>query len=216
MSEDNARLLTLYLHAYQVIGRELFHDTARGIVGHVNSTLFDDQHNYFYGSQDADEHYYALSKDERATLPPPYVDHNLYTDWNALMVSAYLQAAHVLEDASLQKTALRALGTLSEEMFQPGEGMFHFRKAGETEPQLPGQLSDQAYTALAFLDAYQATARPTYLSRARILAEFTLEKLFDHERGDFFSEIARSDAPGLLRVPDKPLAENSAMADVLT
>jgi uncharacterized protein len=212
--DDNAWLLTLYLRAHQVTGRQLFRDTARSIVGYVSSTLYDVERGYFYGSQDADEHYYALSKEERAKLPAPFVDHNLYTDWNALMVSAYLQAAQVLEDASLQQMALRALGTLSEEMFTQDAGMYHFRQVGET-PQLPRQLSDQAYTALACLDAYQTTARPTYLTRAGILAEFALNRLFDSERGGFYSEALHPDAPGLLHVPDKPLAENAAMTDAL-
>ncbi len=216
MLEDNARLLSLYVHAYQVTGRSLFHDTARSIVDYVNATLYDRERGYFYGSQDADEHYYALSKEERAQVSPPYVDRNLYTDWNALMASAYLEAAQVLNDAGPRKAALRALGVLGEEMFSPETGMHHFRRGTAKEPDLPGQLSDQAYTALAYLDAYQATGRPTYLTRARILAAFALEHLFDHERGGFFSEAPRPDAPGLLRVPDKALAENAAMADVLT
>ncbi|MGB8643851.1 MAG: hypothetical protein WCF84_01315 [Anaerolineae bacterium] len=215
MLEDNARLLTVYLHAYQVTGRALFRDTARSLVDYGRATLYDREHGYFYGSKDADEHYYALAREERAKLPAPYVDHNLYTDWNALMVSALLQASRILDDRELQNLALHTLGTLGEEMFKPEEGMFHFRKAGETTPELPGVLSDQAYAAQAFLDAYQTTGRPTYLTRARILAEFVLTHLYDAARGAFLSEPQRPDALGLLRLPDKPLAENAAMADVL-
>ncbi len=215
MLEENALLLMVYLHAYQVTGRALFRDTARSLARYVTTTLYDSEAGYFYGSQDADEHYYQLPAEERARLPAPYLDRNLYTDWNALMASALLQAAPVLEDLDLRRSALHSLGTLGETMFRPGEGMFHFRRAGETTPQLAGLLSDQAHTAQAFLDAYEATGRNTYLGRVHILADLALGQLYDRERGGFYTERLRPDAPGLLRLPEKSLPENAAMADVL-
>ncbi|MGE5139509.1 MAG: thioredoxin domain-containing protein [Rudaea sp.] len=215
MLEDNARLLEVLLHAYQVTGRALFRDTARSLIEYVRTTLHDPERGYFYGSQDADEHYYALPAEERAKLAAPFIDRNFYTDWNALMASALLLASRVLDEPELQKTALHPLAMIGEEMFTPDAGLFHYRKAGEEQPQLPGLLGDLAYTAQAFLDAFQVTGRRTYLSRVQLLARWAMDHLLDRDRGAFLSEPPRPDAPGLLRLPDISLAENATLANVL-
>src|SRR5207245_9354157 len=41
MAEDNAKLLAVYLHAFQLTGRQLYRDRAEGLVKYVNSSLAD-------------------------------------------------------------------------------------------------------------------------------------------------------------------------------
>ena len=211
MLEDNAKLLAVYSHAWQVEQKELFAETMHSTIEYVQSTLADLQHGGFYGSQDADERYYSLSLAERAQWPPPYVDHTFYTDWNALMVSAYLQAAMILSENHLQAFALETLDRIWTEMYHPDSGLYHYARAGGP-PQLPDQLSDLGRTTAAFLLAYQATGDSIYLSRARILADRAFAQLFDKESGGFWSEPPAQDALGLLRVPDKSIDENADMA----
>ncbi|MDE3088565.1 MAG: thioredoxin domain-containing protein [Chloroflexota bacterium] len=216
MLEDNGKLLRLLVHAYQVTRREAFLKTIQTLTAYVNATLSDAARGGFYGSQDADEHYYALPLAERAKLPAPYIDHTLYTDWNALMVSAYFEAARVLNDASLREFALKTLDRLWNEMFDAGRlALFHFLKEGGA-PQLPNQLSDLARIANALLDAHQTTADPIHLQRARTLADIALASLDDADAGAFWSEPRGQEALGLLRLPDKSLNENAAMAEALT
>ncbi len=260
MLEDNAKLLAVYVHAFQVADspagprgatsggvtrRDLFLKTIQSLTAYVDSALCDRARGGFYGSQDADEHYYALSLAERAKLPAPHVDHTFYTDWNALMVSAYLQASPLFPHPPLPSPrsekgeraqgawgevfALKTLERLWNEMYRAGVGLHHYRKvadpavprgatpSGENDaPQLPGQLTDLAYTAHALLDAYQATGEPTYLGRAQTLIDIALATLYDPERGGFWSEPRGKETLGLLRVPDKSLNENAAMARALT
>ena len=223
MLEDNAKLLALYVHAWQVTGNELFLKTIRSLTAYVDLHLSDQARGGFYGSQDADEMFYALPHAEREKVPAPYIDHAFYTDWNALMISAYLDAAHVLppneagqrlEGDLLQAFALKTLDRLWTDMYRPGFGLYHSMREGAS-PQLVNQLSDLARTTSAFLDAYQSTGDNIYLQRARILADLALTMLYDEVTGSFWSEPPGKETLGLLRVPNHSLNENAAMADAL-
>src|SRR5207248_410353 len=51
----------------------------------------------------------------RLTRPTPYVDKTIYVNWNALCISAYLEAAKVLDIAEVERFALRSLDRLLSE-----------------------------------------------------------------------------------------------------
>ena len=55
MCEDNAKLLSTTLHAFQATGRDAYRRVADEIVRYVRFTLSDQNAGGFYGSQDADE-----------------------------------------------------------------------------------------------------------------------------------------------------------------
>jgi uncharacterized protein YyaL (SSP411 family) len=213
MSEDNAKWLQLFLHGYQVTSEPIYLETAKGIISYVTTWLSDQENGCFYGSQDADEEYYSRSKAEREKLNPPYVDRNIYTNWNGLMISSYLAASFVLGDTSLREFALKSLDRLLELSYRAGEGMYHFY---ESKPQLANQLVDQAQISRTLIDAYEATGSPAFLSTAEELVEVTAQKLFDTEHGGFFDTVVSSKAPGFLSKPAKPLDENSVIARALT
>jgi uncharacterized protein YyaL (SSP411 family) len=210
MLEDNAKLFKLLVNANQIAPREVFAKTIQSMVAYIDTSLSNHERGGFYGSQDADEHYYALSLAERARLTAPYIDHTFYTDWNALMISAYL----AIPSTGNKAFALKTLDRLWNEMYRADAGLYHFYREGET-PQLLNQLSDLAHTTRALLDAYQVTADPGYLQRAQNLADIALDKLYDHEHGAFWSEPQERESLGLLRLPDKSVNENAAMADAL-
>lgn len=220
MLEDNAKLLSVYVHAYQVSQKPLYLKVIRSSIAYVDTSLSDQERGGFYGSQDADEHFYALSAEERTKLPAPYVDRMFYTDWNALMISAYLAAANALPEAEshererLSQIALRSLDRLWNEMYRGDHRFYHYAPQGG-KPQVPGLLSDIARATTAFVDAYQATGDNLYLDRAQILAGLALTTLRDEETGTFWSETPDPTPIGLLRVPDRSMSDNAAMADAL-
>ncbi len=221
MLEDNARLLKLYLHAWQVTGDDSYLKTARSTLAYADLTLGNHARGGFYGSQDADETYYTLPLEQRQARPAPYVDHTLYTDWNALMISAYLAGAPLgiagpgEGEPDLSKFALKTLDRLWTEMYRPGEGLYHYLEENGT-PQLLNQLSDLARTTAALLDAYEFTGDIVHLQRAQALADLALQTVYDAETGSFWSEPPGEENIGLLRVPDKSMNENASMADTLT
>jgi len=215
MCEDNAKLLPTYLHAYQVTGRDSYGQLASEIIQYVNTTLADQERGGFYGSQDADESYYKLTKAERAKAKAPLVDETIYTNWNGLMISAYLEAAAILNDQALREHALRSIQRLLKEAYN-GErnAMYHYISGGTR--QLKGLLTDQASFGKALIDAYQSTGDAQYLSHAELLVRYLDEGLLDSKNGGYYDSPPKPDSLGYLKRLDKPLDENSALSMVLT
>ena len=211
MLEDNARLLSLYLHAYQVTRETAYRETAEGIVGYVTSTLYNQKDGYFYGSQDADERYYGLTKAQRATTRAPFIDTIAYTAWNAMMVRSFIEAGLVLGRPELTQMAFDTLERLWQRCWTPQGGMCqHWRE----EARLPGWLSAQAWTALACLDAYEAAGAPVWLERARSVLDWTLANLTTPS-GALRDMPEAQNALGRLAETEAPLVENAVAVDAL-
>jgi uncharacterized protein YyaL (SSP411 family) len=212
MCEDNAKWLRLYTHAFQATTKPSYAEVTRGILNYVRTWLSDQQDGCFFGSQDADEEYYSRNSAERSKLKPPFIDKQIYTNWNALMISAFLETSFVLGDRPTREFALKSLDRLLKLNYKQGEGMYHFH---DGQPNLPDQLADQAQMIRTLCDAYQATGDFKYLKLSEELTETTLHKLFDFEHGGFFDTVADPNAPGFLSKPAKPLDENSVAAHAL-
>ena len=58
----------------------------------------------------------------RLLRPTPYVDKTIYAGWNAMCVSAYLEAAKVLDLAEARHFALRSLDRLLSEGWNAKRG----------------------------------------------------------------------------------------------
>ena len=210
MAEDNAKLLAVYLHAFQLTGNIFYKSKAEGIVNYVRAKLSDSEQGGFYGSQDADEEYYKLDSTERKKLKAPDVDKTFYTNYNGLMISSFLQAATVLGDDESAKFALKSLDrilALGKQNSQP----FHFWK-DELPPQLYGFLTDYSSLLNSLLDAYEYSGKRRYLEQAVKIADDCIERLSDKQNGGFY-DIPTSDSNlGELKTRDKPIDENSTMA----
>jgi hypothetical protein len=210
MSEENARLLMVYLAAGTLEGGDRFHKVAQDVFRYVEATLTDLEGG-FYGSQDADEEYYAKGEEGRSGLEPPYVDPTLYADWNGLMVQAHLLGARILDDPALRGRGLAALDRVLSLLGPPSRGLAHYFDGSPSEVR--GFLGDHAEIGLACLEAYADTGDRAYLDAARETASFVLESLLA-EDGGFFDKRPDS-GEGALRVPDRPLEDNSAFATLL-
>lgn len=210
MCEDNAKLLVNYLEAYQVTGEKVFKETAQGILTYVDANLCDQDNGGFYGSQDADEEYYKLSLLGRRRRTGPRIDKTLYTNWNVMMISAYLLASVALKNLSYRKFALRTVDLLLEKSFSPRKGMYHYYFGGKR--YLPGLLTDQAYTIKCLIDTYQSTSNRNFLNYGESIAKFMLNNLWD-DAGGFYDRPKNAESLGALKTLDKPLDENSVAAD---
>ncbi len=224
MCEDNAALLRVYLHAYQLLGGranrkagdgpdlgQQLRQAAQRTVEYVLSALHDPKTGAFYGSQDADEEYYRLGLEQRARREAPFVDRTVYTPWNASMASAFLEASRVLERPDLEGVALAALEFIWSRMFRPGEGVSHYH---DGQPGGAGLLVDQVWAASAFLDAYETTGRSLYLERSRELAHLIFER-FSDPSGGFYDISDGYERLGRLEVRDRSIVDNSLASLVL-
>ena len=93
--------------------------------------------------------------------PTPFVDKTMYVSWNAMFVSAYLDAARVLGWSRRRiraRFALKTLDRMLREVWSESRGFGH-RIGG---PALDGSLDDQVFGVLALLDAYEATLESRY------------------------------------------------------
>jgi uncharacterized protein YyaL (SSP411 family) len=224
MLEDHARLLPPYLSAIQRLPageqKATLEKIARSSIEYLTRDMLHDEAGlvYFAGSQDADEEYYLLSKDERATLPAPFIDWRLYTDWNALMVSALLQASIVLDEPKHAGLAKRIWHTLVTRCVNDDGSVKHSLDFGDgpTSSSLAGLLGDQASLAMACLNIAQhdPTLNADAITLARGILAFALRELHA-EDGGFYDSPANPDALGMLKTRIKPIFDNCAIAEAL-
>jgi uncharacterized protein YyaL (SSP411 family) len=136
----------------------------------------------------------------------PYVDTTLYTSWNAMFVSAYLEAANVLDDwrgAACRSFALRTLDRFLAEGWDDARGFMH-RLGSEW---LYGSLDDQAQMAAALLDGFEATLDRRYFDAAERAMNIVLDKYADRDSGGFFDRSSDAPPMGGLDVRRKPLQD---------
>ncbi|MEJ2272414.1 MAG: glycoside hydrolase family 76 protein, partial [Candidatus Bathyarchaeota archaeon] len=209
MCEDNAKLLINYLEANQITGEISFKNKAKDVLKYIDSKLSNKEIGGFYGSQDADEVYYKLKLLERSRKIPPKIDQTIFSDWNAMMSSAYLLASIVLEDQKYQKFAFKTIEYLLK-MFNPKKGIKHY--FNEQNHDFSGLLTDHAYMTKCLIDIYQITSNQKFLDIAEKFAEFMIKNLWD-ETGGFFDKTKETNDFGALKHLDKPLGENSIAAE---
>lgn len=210
MLEDNAGLLEVYCRAYRRTGEARYRGTAGRVVDYLQATLTDAENGGFYGSQDADEEYYARPLAERLALEAPVVDTTLYADWNAQAARAYFIAARVLQRPELAAFAARTLDRIWDLCWDAERGLHHY---WDGRPALPGLLGDAAWMVRALVEGLQETGRRDWLERAETLARRMIERLWDANAGAFFDTEAPG--PAALARRHRPLDENAVAARAL-
>jgi uncharacterized protein len=153
----------------------------------------------------------------RERQPTPTIDTTLYVAWNAMFVSAYLEAARILGRPDCRAFALKTLDVLLAEAWDESRGFQH--RAGG--PRLEGSLDDQVCGAAALLDAYEDTLDARYFSAAERTMRLAVARFGDPDGGGFFDRATDAAPMGGLEVRRKPLQDsptpgaNSAAAIVL-
>jgi uncharacterized protein YyaL (SSP411 family) len=157
----------------------------------------------------------------RLLRPTPYVDKTIYAGWNAMCVSAHLEAAKVLDLAEARRFALRSLDRLLSEGWHAERGMQHVLAYSDPKSErreLSGVLDDYAFAAIACLDAYEATADLSYFRFARSIAEAMVAGFFDPVAGGFFdtrranAASGETTALGILGTRRKPFQDSPTPA----
>jgi hypothetical protein len=155
----------------------------------------------------------------RAQRSTPFIDRTLYTGWNAMAVSAYLETARVLRMDSAKEFALLTLDRLLKEAWN-GEasenrpGLAHVIAYADgpehsvPEEKVPGTLDDYAFTIHACIDAWMASGEISYHHAAIKLADDLIARFNDSAFGGFFDSAAPREIPlGALSARRKPLQD---------
>ncbi len=143
----------------------------------------------------------------RLPRPTPFIDKTMYVSWNAMFVSAYLDAARVLGGSlgtNCRAFALKTLDRMLKEVWTESRGFGH-RIGG---PALEGSLDDQVFSVLALLDAYEATLDPRYFAAAQKTMDLAIARYGDAEAGGFFDRPNDAAPMGGLDVRRKPFQDS--------
>jgi uncharacterized protein YyaL (SSP411 family) len=132
----------------------------------------------------------------RLERPAPYVDKTMYVGWNAMCISAYLEAGRVLGLAQAHAFGLKSLDrVLAEAWAGEPAGLAHVVAYGGDAPpaeRIAGVLDDYVFLGHAALDAWESTGEMRYYEAAAQLAEQTLERFYDADGGGFFDTERRA------------------------
>jgi uncharacterized protein YyaL (SSP411 family) len=131
-----------------------------------------------------------------------------------------LKAAQVLKVESARKFALRSLDRILSQGWSPEYGLQHviaYSDPGAAQRRTPGALDDYAFTAIACLDAYEATASLSYFNFARKIADTMVGRFHDDAGGGFFDVASGPDVGdgvvlGALAARRKPLQDSPTPA----
>jgi uncharacterized protein len=208
LTEDEARVAELHYDIGEI--GEMHHDPAQNVL-HVRADVSEIARRLSL-PEDRVRELLAEAKTKmyaaRETRPTPYVDKTIYVGWNAMCVSAYLEAAKVLDLSEARRFALKSLDRLLGEAWRakPESAaetkstpkavdksvcptLKHVIAYSDPKAELresTGVLDDYAFTVIACLDAYEAAGDLSYFRFARAIADAMVEGFYDSDEGGFF------------------------------
>ena len=159
----------------------------------------------------------------RLRRPTPYVDKTLYTAWNSMCISAYLEAGRVLDLPEALRFAVKSLDRVLAAAWSASAGVQHvvsYGEAGGVPGRVAGTLEDYAFLGGAALDAWEATGQGRYYEVSEAIAAEMLVRFHDPVGGGFFDTEnlnpgeTRLGALGTRRKPlqDSPTPAGNPMA----
>ena len=119
----------------------------------------------------------------RAERPPPLRDEKILTAWNGLMISAFAQAALVMNEPAYAARATRAADYVLTHLRRDGRLL---RAALNGQAQHAAYLADYAFLIAALLDLYEATSELRWLEEAQALDGILEQHYEDTTAGGFF------------------------------
>ena len=126
----------------------------------------------------------------REQRPRPPRDEKILAGWNGLMISAFADAAVVL-DRGLADPAVEAIAFVREQLW---DGTHLRRRYADGVVKIDGYLEDYAYLARGALDLFQATREPGHLAFALELAGAIEREFYDADAETLYFTPATGDS----------------------
>jgi uncharacterized protein YyaL (SSP411 family) len=154
------------------------------------------------------------ARDDR---PTPFVDRTIYTSWNAMAISGYLEAAQVLRVAGAKEFALKTLDRILDEAWSEQDGLAHVVAYADVEiagGRVPGMLDDYAFLGHACLDAWERTGEVRYYTAAEKITKQLVIRFYDRTSLGFFDaeQAGVESTIGALKARRKPLQDSPTPA----
>jgi len=124
----------------------------------------------------------------RARRVRPGLDDKRLTSWNALAIAALADAGAAFGREDYLDAARACAAFLLDQMRDEAGNLLRTYKDGRAH--LNAYLEDHAFLLEALLTLYEATFEERWFTEARALADVTIERFGDTERGGFYSTSA--------------------------
>jgi uncharacterized protein len=231
LTEEEAQVAALHYDINEI--GEMHHNPAKNVL-YVRATIEEIARRMSLSADRVKELLDSAKKKmyaARLQRPTPYIDKTVYVGWNSMCVSAYLEAAKVLGLDHARQFALRSLDRILAEAWkvpaEAGEGarstqtefarLLHvvaYSDPTAEHREVSGLLDDYAATALACLDAYEATVDLSYFKFAQAIGDAMVARFFDAVSGGFFDAEPAADGKslGVLSTRRKPLQDSPTPA----
>ncbi|HEY6946751.1 MAG TPA: thioredoxin domain-containing protein [Candidatus Acidoferrum sp.] len=207
LSEDQARIMELY---YDVEAQgEMHHNPAKNVLwvardpATIAESLFMNEKTVKWEIKTAKE----KLLEARKLRPTPFIDKTMYVSWNAMFVTAYIEAWRAFGwDCGGEYWALacKTIDRMLREAWSEENGFGH-RIGG---PSLRGSLDDQVFGVMALLDSYEAGTSEKSFKAAQRTMDVAIEKYGDAENGSFFDRPSDGAPMGGLEVRRKPFQDS--------
>ncbi len=148
----------------------------------------------------------------RAERVRPGLDDKRLTAWNALMISALAEAGAVLERGDYLEAAVRCATFIGDELHDDQGRLLRTWKDGRG--RLDAYLEDHAFLLDALITLYETTFDPRWYEQATTLADLTIERFEDSERGGFYTTASDSEELPARRkdLEDSPIPSGNSAA----
>ncbi len=154
----------------------------------------------------------------RLERPTPFVDKTMYTAWNAMCISAYLEAGRALAMPEVVRFGLKSLKRVLDAAWA-GDGCVRhvvaYGERGGVDAKVAGVLDDYAFLGHAALDAWETTGSGQYYRVAEGIAAQLIERFQDKAGAGFFDteKLAEGERRlGALTARRKPLQDSPTPA----
>jgi hypothetical protein len=154
----------------------------------------------------------------RLLRPTPYVDKTIYVAWNAMCISAYIEAGRVLDVPEARAFALKSLERVMDAAWDSERGLGHvvaYGEPGAVAEYVAGVLDDYVFLGHAAVDAWEMTGELRYYNLAEQLMQSALERFYDPVGCAFFDTEKPGGAErrlGALVTRRKPLQDSPTPA----
>jgi uncharacterized protein YyaL (SSP411 family) len=154
----------------------------------------------------------------RAQRPTPFIDRTLYTGWNAMAISAYLEAGRVLRADATRDFALRTVSRLLNEAWDGAQTLSHVIAYPSEAPPVEktqGNLDDYAFTVNACIDGWFSSGNMNFYHAAVKLADAMIALFHDRTAGAFYDTASPdlgTQPLGALGARRKPLQDTPTPA----
>ncbi len=226
---NQANALIAFSHAYKVSADEKYLRAIKDVDRYLTNWMMDEDGTFYTSQEDSPpalsdamttiDYWLLDSDDKRRQFGIPPIDHAIYTDKKAQVITAYASAYEATAEQVYLQTAEKAAAELIRSRLQPAGWMLQTRPSSSVNKDRRMRplstdekpfLSAQAWFGTALLALYRVSGNEDYLNHANTVAAAMLNYLYDNKNGGFYATVA--DDTASIIPPRKPLELNALAA----